>query len=340
MVERLKLGALGGDGEPQHADEFGRVTGVVAGADGALYVADALAREVRVFSAEGAAVRSIGRPGDGPGEFASIQSLGMLGDTLAVLDPFNGRISLFSTDGEWLGQRPYARVGGPDIRIFQTRSDEFSVPTVQGQMELVYVRHTASGPHESTPMRVGTLENFYVYCRGAGAFLYFYPEWAPSALRIPAPGGQAVEAWGGRYHVSVVEPGGDTVRVIERDYEPRAPTEAEWREQVAMFDSMMAPLVDRQCEPNRPVRPAEMGLIRTMFFDDSGRLWVERRASGGFLLDAFDHEGRLRGSVALPDRVLEVPIFIRGSHVYLVVEGDLDVHQVVVYEVDALDGGP
>ena len=334
LVELVRLGSRGGVGATPLPDEFGHVVGVVASEDGTIYVADGMAKEIRVFSAQGVFLRRIGREGGGPGEFRSIQSLGMLGDTIVVLDPGNGRLGFISSEGQWLGQRSYARVSGPDVRIFQTGASEFSIPALEGVMALVFVRHHSTGAQESIPMRRdGSTQNFYVFCQHERGFVYFVPEWAPNLLRVPAPDGHLVEGWGGTYRLAFLDAEGDTVRVLERDQPRLIPTDADWDDQVARFDSMMAPLSNLRCNPRRPVRPEEKALIRALFFDDHGRLWVERRTAKGFVLDAFDPVGALRGSVDIPNRVYDVPIFIRGGRVYLVVQDELGINTVLAFEV-------
>ncbi len=333
LVELVRVGTGGGVGLEERPDEFGQVVGVVANEDGTIYVADGMAKEIRVFSETGVFLQRIGREGGGPGEFRSIQSLGMLGDTIVVLDPGNGRLGFISPEGQWIGHRSYLRISGPDVRIFQTGVSEFSIPALEGDMRMVFVRHNSAGAQESISLQRPGAANFYVFCQHERGFVYFVPEWAPNLLRVPAPNGHLIEGWSGTYRLALLDVDGDTVQVLERDQPRLIPTDADWDDQVARFDSMMAPLSGLKCNPRRPVRPKEKGLIRAMFFDDHGRLWIERRTANGFALDAFDRVGALRGSVDIPNRVEDVPIFIRGDRVYLVVQDELGINTVLAFEV-------
>lgn len=76
---------------------FHRVAGAVRLANGDIAVADGGSNQVRYFRS-GAFVRSFGREGDGPGEFRSMSRLIRFGDTLAVHDGRNGRLTLFQGD--------------------------------------------------------------------------------------------------------------------------------------------------------------------------------------------------------------------------------------------------
>ncbi len=67
-----------------------------------MYTLHPMENQVRVHSASGQFVGTIGRPGEGPGEFKSVGVMGWVGDTLWVLDFGLYRYSYFSPDGEFL----------------------------------------------------------------------------------------------------------------------------------------------------------------------------------------------------------------------------------------------
>jgi hypothetical protein len=67
------------------AHEFYRVADATRLADGRIVVADRGSSQVRLYSAEGASLRVVGRPGDGPGEYRQIASIhAFSGDSLVV----------------------------------------------------------------------------------------------------------------------------------------------------------------------------------------------------------------------------------------------------------------
>ncbi len=72
---------------------------------GNLFVAQPAVPEIRVFSAQGDSMRVMGRRGEGPGEFGTISSIGLLGDTMVATDAARGRVTYFGTDGTLLGSR-------------------------------------------------------------------------------------------------------------------------------------------------------------------------------------------------------------------------------------------
>ena len=99
----LEIGVREGAEEYQ----FFRVGGSVRLPDGRIVVANTGARELRVFGPDGTFRKTVGRDGEGPGEFrwpSRVRSLGP--DTLLVWDQSLQRISLFDGEGRFLSMIP------------------------------------------------------------------------------------------------------------------------------------------------------------------------------------------------------------------------------------------
>jgi len=78
-----------------------RVAGVLRLANGRIVVANGGSSSIEIFAPDGAHLRSVGRAGDGPGEFRALSWAGSLeGDTLAAWDSGAARLSLFTAQGE------------------------------------------------------------------------------------------------------------------------------------------------------------------------------------------------------------------------------------------------
>ena len=92
-----------GDSEDSDEQWFTRVLGVARLSDGSVAVADDYSMEVRIFDQSGAHVRSMGREGEGPGEFQRLWLLWRLpGDTLWVGDYRPWRYQVYASTGEWI----------------------------------------------------------------------------------------------------------------------------------------------------------------------------------------------------------------------------------------------
>lgn len=100
VEESLVIGAA-----DDPAQALTRVGSVALGPSGHLFVSQPQDRTVRVYSDSGALLRTIGRAGDGPGEFRSILRIGFLEDTLYVVDAALRRVSFFTEEGNHLETR-------------------------------------------------------------------------------------------------------------------------------------------------------------------------------------------------------------------------------------------
>lgn len=80
---------------------FGAVVDVAPAADGRIVVADAGANHMKVLGPDGALQDSIGRKGQGPGEFERLRDVAVArGDSIYALDGGQRRISVFDPAGE------------------------------------------------------------------------------------------------------------------------------------------------------------------------------------------------------------------------------------------------
>lgn len=97
----LRLGGADAEG----ATSFVGVSAVSVGPAGAIYVLDDGRADVTVFDESGAFVRTIGRRGEGPGEFATVARMGFLADTIWVQDWLRQVTHYFAADGSVYGTR-------------------------------------------------------------------------------------------------------------------------------------------------------------------------------------------------------------------------------------------
>ncbi len=87
---------LSGSGPPH---EFFRVRGLQQRRDGSLVLADRASRQIRLYSREGEFLGALGGPGQGPGEFRSLDRVETVADTVFALDS-DGRITVVGPDME------------------------------------------------------------------------------------------------------------------------------------------------------------------------------------------------------------------------------------------------
>jgi hypothetical protein len=352
-TEQLTLGWAGLEGA--HDEQaFAAVTGILADRDGRIYVADGRALEIRVFDAAGTLVRRFGGPGAGPGEFRGLQSIAWLGDTLLALDPGNARLGLFTANGEWLDHRPYMALTGSSIRLYSTGPRDVYMPfigRVGDRRGLVFVRQppapadTLSGDvgqlgtlaSSSLRERASALAVVCTHDGGRGISTYS-ADLAPDPILVPAPDGLRATAWGADYRIALVNAIGDTVRVVERDVTAGPLSDEEWSAEERRFREFLDRFSDESCEPRSLPRPAERRLLLGIFFDDVGRMWVERDAGTLRAFDVFAPDGRLLATIDTPVRFDRVPPHVRDDMLYIVVTDSLDVQYVKAFAIRTSTG--
>jgi hypothetical protein len=87
---------------PSEAGPRTNIVGAAVDRDSALYIMEASRNEILVFDSAGHFMRKIGERGESPGQFLSLGSIGIIGDTVWVSDPRQGRVTLFSRAGKVL----------------------------------------------------------------------------------------------------------------------------------------------------------------------------------------------------------------------------------------------
>ncbi|MEO8478361.1 MAG: hypothetical protein ABI542_01915 [Gemmatimonadota bacterium] len=87
-------------------NDFSYFTTFAASADGKLAFAQQQDGALRVFSSQGRAIGSIGRKGEGPGEFRGLNSIGWLGDTTWVGDNRLRRLTFIGPGAKFLRTVP------------------------------------------------------------------------------------------------------------------------------------------------------------------------------------------------------------------------------------------
>jgi hypothetical protein len=109
----LEIGAT--DGETAYV--FDRVNAAFRLGDGAVVVADGRSFgrvfELRFFDDNGRHIRTVGRRGQGPGEFLDFSRvLRLNGDSILIFDNRNARLTIYTSDGTLAGTRSTTEING------------------------------------------------------------------------------------------------------------------------------------------------------------------------------------------------------------------------------------
>jgi hypothetical protein len=88
---------IGTEGDPRY--EFHRITGIATLSDRSIVVADA-GSQIRVYDENGRFIRSLGGPGEGPGEFTGTIGIAVRGDSILVRESFPAPARIHAFDAE------------------------------------------------------------------------------------------------------------------------------------------------------------------------------------------------------------------------------------------------
>lgn len=335
LVEELRIGGAEVDSGPA---SFSNVRNLTVDAAGRIYVLDNQPRDLRVFAADGAFLRRIGRLGAGPGEYRG--AFGLAWDSLGrllVVDHELNRYSYFDTAGTFVTstQRPpnlpygYRWDGSVlrDGRVVemagyrdQTNSYRMVLAILAGDGRLRDTLRLPSPP-EGTSYRIQ---------RGDGYMVVPVP-FMPRLLWRLDPRGFVWFGTGERYRITQLGLNGDTVRTIERRVNRVPVTSTEIDSALdGLIRVTQAATLDRSRVPG--TKPAFTDLVP----DDRGFLWVivpQRRGEAGTAFDVLDPEGRYLGQVRTPLR-LQRPLLIRGTRLYGVALDEDDVPAVVRLRIE------
>jgi len=332
VEEDLRIGTVEGSGP----DLLGDVRWLEVDPAGRIWVLEGQAQEIRVFGPDGGYVRTIGRKGGGPGEFARALHIQRGPDgAMWVVDPQNNRVSRFDTAGTYLEGKhipggfiiqPWP--GGFDAAGFQygpiaLPSDEIFKLGLVRYDSAFNALDTIVAPddpieRERFELRQGEDSFWITSIPYTGGF-----EWHLS------PQGTI---WGmvkDDYHLFELSRDGDTLRTVTRDFSALPVTDADMdaaRERLDMFIKNGGK-VDWSKIPD--TKPA----TKDFFLDDEGNIWVEPEVAqeeDGRVFDVFDPAGRFLGSVHLPfPLAMNPPPLVRHSALYGVTEDALEVPYVV-----------
>lgn len=334
IVEELRIGAVDGEGP----EVFGRVRSVIPDAQGRMWVMDSQAFELRLFDADGNFVRVVGGPGEGPGEFAMSPCTFPGPDGEIWVEDMLRRWQRFDSAGNYLGSHPVTSNLGCGIRRWTPDGRFLVVNTVrdpQPSSTGFYVVHRLEEggqlvpgdtihPPELSPPPLVT----WVSADGRGRITMPLP-FAPRPARVLAASGDFWVADGdGPYVIRRESAEGDTLLVIERDYEP-IPIPASVRDEAIRDFRRDGMTPEGGFDPNDVPRfyPA----FESFQTGPDGALWVWRQlAEGEVGLDVFTPDGRYLGQAQTPADFDRMTIHtITRDHLYGIVRDELDVPYVV-----------
>jgi len=277
---------------------------------------------VRLFDSTGASRGTLGRRGEGPGEFRQILSGGLNRDTVWVYDGSLYRLTFFSiATGKYLrgarvdpgaGFPPTVRaVFGPDSLVFWGNGAPRN-----GRRERAWLRGQAvqSGLLGSAAVArpfevIADFPPFGCFARaetaGIGIPHCHRPTEAVSGSgRRVAVLTKPRDAAADGYHVAIVGTRGDTI--YSRSYRPpRFPMNPQVYQRAVDDLLVKVPASAKQAASLKAQMPSPSHYppASFAFFDDGDRLWVGQRLEKGQYWEVLDPTGRVVGDLRTPEGV-------------------------------------
>lgn len=337
----LTIGVVEGQGP----DVFGAVSGLAVDTAGRIYVADAQAHEVRVFDANGSFQFRFARKGGGPGELDGPCCLALdRNGRLWVRDGNNARYNRYRIDSaaasyEGMIRMSHGARGFWSPTTFDSDGNLIDVgmaptglppPVARYRVDMDGVVlgsvQIAQPPRDS----VGEVLIPFETSNGLRGVRYYQQPFGPQHRIAHSPTGDWAKVITSRYSIEWFDEDNELLRVVTRDV-PAIPVSP------AEHDSAEAVLLERVREGGARMSDLPWGIpsdktpVLALYFDELGRLWVERSVAAGQprLVDVFATDGSLRYSVQMPNDVRLFPAAIMDGTIVAVRIDELGVHRVV-----------
>lgn len=315
---RLSIGVESGSSSQELSD----VSGAIRLPDGRIVVGNGGSKELRFYGADGKYLYSTGDDGEGPGEFRSLDFLGLIeSDSIVVHDRRLERLTLFDTTGAFLSSRgPTVSTGMPFLNVAGVlRSGAYvSWALFSTDPEIAGV-YAASVRFGVTPLSSGVFHEAGTVLGGEEGLFQYHG----SLTRAFRPFGRESDIAAGANHffvltssddsgIRVYDPAGKLIRILRIDI-PRqrvdAAATAAWIESwIARYSDGSTATDDWLRHGFRETPPPEyIPVLRSLEVDKSGNVCAERYP---LTMDAvtvywcFSPEGHFLRSIVLPRRLL------------------------------------
>ena len=285
LTEELVVG--GGDDPDQ---SFSQVSTFVVDDEGTIFALDFKDQKVKVFDRTAKFLRSIGKPGQGPGELGMATGIQLSADnTLVIEDATNRRLAQFKPTGEFIKNISTADKLGLVNVLFDGRGNALGreMGLVEGNTEMFF----EIKKFDPELKALFTLDKiaFPVPIPGSGVKMNVLD--LISVYQF-GPGGEIYYGRNADYEIKVYNPEGKLVRAIQKEYDPVKVTQKD-------IDEMLDRIPNAAGSANIKDMfsfPDKFPPFQNFILDDQGRMFVRTytkgKEEGEYAVDVFDPEGR------------------------------------------------
>lgn len=315
---------------------------VDADSRGRVFLVDWPAGGITVLTPDLAYLQTVGREGEGPGEFIAKEVQILPGDTLLVYDSALGRMTLFDPDNlEVVATRPPPnrerdvadhlwKIREPG-RYFALDRAPYTAgegeAADQGRTQVILAFDESAETIADTLAIIADSERLVM--RGEGYLSVGEHPFGRESFVRALGGNRIAHANSGALDVTVLDFGGARAHAFSYPTTPIPVTAEELR---TASEDMPEPMADMLRSGAPYTWPALVGLVT----DDEERIWAGIRAPGETAMwewAAFAPDGTHMGSILLPaEHLLQ---HVRDGRIYVLSHDELDVPSIQVYRLVA-----
>lgn len=325
---------------------FSGITDIAVDKSDAIYACDYKASNIKKFNSKGEFVKTIGKEGQGPGDFQSPSKIEVVQDRLFVWEARNMRISILNLDGDYIKSIPWDRMqqGWPyEIKalpnkkmILETQVSYRRGPSRPWECYLRLFSYDAEHMKDLYKKEFWTRKNITEPRR------FSIP--LPFSAKVHwdvTPKGNIVIGFSESYEIEIYDPLKGKISSFTHKYEP---VEVTKRDEEQYFTGMTVTITSggtsetKQGAPDYIVKNTEFPKYKPAFddikCDSEGNIWIHRfckdRKEESSSFDVFDEDGNFINRVRIEgDQYYPRRIKFRNRNFY-VIETDKDGYQKVV----------
>ena len=318
--------------------------------EGNIYVVDSGAKNVKKFDAQGKFLKTIGREGQGPGEFGGLYYATFAKDRLIVWDSGNRRLCAFTPDGDFIKSTNISYEEG-----FVRKLRGFPTGEIVVEKEKTY-RNEPDKPQTCTIDLYSPDLKFvrtiykrelwrkkYVRTKEYGISTLYFPYSADVRWDV-MPDGAIIIGFSADYELEIYDRSGKKISTITHTYEPVKVTEKYKKD---YFDSIeFYRMGERLKDPPEYVTkytefPKNKPVYNNILIDSEGNIWVilnrENKDEDGKVFEMFDPTGKfiscvlIEGDAAFPDN--HNAYILHNGSLLSIETGEDDLYQITRYKM-------
>lgn len=270
LEEELSIG----EAEGREEYMFSQVGGIVVDEEERIYVADLKETHIKVFTKDGEYLKTIGRKGQGPGEFERVSGIQITYQKeLIVFDMNIRRLSFFSPNGKFIKALSVSKLN--PFRLNSNSKGNFLVQSVT--LDLM-------NNQSISELKIYDSNLNYLLTIGAPVSGDIFNPFDPFFIWRLGNNNNIVYSYNKTYELRIYDSEGKIIKKIAKDYDPVRITEEEKKEAIEKFSP-----------PSGTEFPKFKPAFNQFILDDEGRVFVQtfkRTEEGSHYYDVFDPEGK------------------------------------------------